>query len=91
MDGFTGSETATTEELPGAVAVDSFHVVPLAGDVLDQCRRRVQQQTCGHRVRSGDRLEHLRGSAISFRNLINHIARSLLGAGGCRPWLHLRL
>ena len=57
MDGFTGLETATTEEPPEAVAViDPFHVVRLAGDALDQCRRRVQQQTCGHRGRTGDPL-----------------------------------
>jgi transposase len=41
MDGFTGFKTATTEELPDAVAVmDPFHVVRLGGDALDQCRRR---------------------------------------------------
>ena len=44
MDGFTGFKTATAEELPDAVAVmDPFHVVRLAGDALDRCRRRVQQ------------------------------------------------
>ena len=205
MDGFTGLETATTEELPEAVAVmDPFHVVRLAGDALDQCRRRIQQQTCGHRGRSGDplysarrtlhtgaglltdkqtsrrdalfandthvhleatwriyqqmisayrdtdrtagqhtmstlidalssavpieltelitlgrtlkrraadvlayftrpgtsngpteaingRLEHLRGSALGFRNLTNYLARSLLEADGYRPRLHPRL
>ena len=57
MDGFTGFKTATTEELPDAVAVmDPFHVVRLAGDALDQCRRRVQQATHGHRGRKGDPL-----------------------------------
>ena len=57
MDGFTGFKTATTEELPQAVAVmDPFHVVRLAGDALDQCRRRVQQQLHGHRGRAGDPL-----------------------------------
>jgi transposase len=57
MDGFTGFKTATNEELPDAVAVmDPFHVVRLAGDALDQCRRRVQQATCGHRGRKGDPL-----------------------------------
>ncbi len=205
MDGFTGFKTATTEELPDAVAVmDPFHVVRLAGDALDQCRRRVQQATRGHRGRNGDplyaarrtlhtgadlltdkqkgrlhalfaadehveveatwgiyqrmiaayrepdrqkgrkvmsklidsishdvpaalseiitlgrtlkkravdvlayfdrpgtsngpteaingRLEHLRGSALGFRNLTNYIARSLLEAGGFRPRLHPRL
>jgi hypothetical protein len=44
MDGFTGFKNATTEELPDAVAVmDPFHVVRLAGDALDRCRRRIQQ------------------------------------------------
>ena len=202
MDGFTGFKTATTEELPDAVAVmDPFHVVRLAGDALDQCRRRVQQTIHGHRGRKDDplyrarrtlhtgaglltdkqqdrldalfaveehaevevswwiyqrmiaayrqpdrtkgrelmekliasishgvpaalteiitlgrtlnkravdvlayfdrpgtsngpteaingRLEHLRGSALGFRNLTNYIARSLLESGGFRPRLH---
>jgi transposase len=205
MDGFTGFKTATTEELPQAAAVmDPFHVVRLAGDALDRCRRRVQQDLHGHRGRRGDplyaarrtlhtgadlltgkqaarldalfaveehvevqatwgiyqrmiaayrhadrahgrrlmealidsvshgvpaglsevitlgrtlkkratdvlayfdrpgtsngpteaingRLEHLRGSALGFRNLTNYIARSLLEAGGFRPRLHRRL
>jgi len=202
MDGFAGFKTATTEELPEATAVmDPFHVVKLAADALDQCRRRVQQQLHGHRGRAGDplyscrrtlhtgiglltdrqwtrvsrlfdnddhidvevtwaayqrmitayrdpdratgrrdlaaliatlrtgvpttlvelrrlgrtlnsrapdilayfdrpgtsngpteaingRLEHLRGSALGFRNLSNYIARSLLESGGFRPLLH---
>jgi transposase len=205
MDGFTGFKTATTEELPDAVAVmDPFHVVRLGGDALDRCRRRVQQDTYGHRGRTRDplysarrtlhtgadlltskqherletlfaadehvhveatwriyqqmivayrepnrttgrdvmarlidslshdvptalrevatlgrtlrkravdvlayfdrpgtsngpteaingRLEHLRGSALGFRNLTNYIARSLLETGGFRPRLHPRL
>jgi len=50
MDGFTGFKTATAEELPQATAVmDPFHVVRLAGDALDRCRRRVQQDLHGHR------------------------------------------
>lgn len=205
MDGFTGFKTASTEELPDAVTVmDPFHVVRLAGNALDECRRRVQQATCGHRGRTTDplyrsrrtlhtgadlltdkqkarltalfaddahveveatwmiyqrtvaayrepdrkkgatmmaalittlsagvpkplqelitlgrtlkkraadvlayferpgtsngpteaingRLEHLRGSALGFRNLTNYIARSLLETGGFRPRLHPRL
>ena len=34
------------------------------------------------------RLEHLRGSALGFRNLTNYIARALLESGGFRPQLH---
>ncbi|XAS77230.1 ISL3 family transposase [Dermatophilaceae bacterium Sec6.4] len=37
------------------------------------------------------RLEHLRGSALGFRNLTNYITRSLLESGGFRPYLHPRL
>ena len=37
------------------------------------------------------RLEHLRGSALGFRNLTNYTARCLLEAGGFRPHLHRRL
>lgn len=205
MDGFTGFKTAAAEELPAAAAVmDPFHVVRLAGDALDRCRRRVQQGTCGRRGRKPDplyaarrtlhtgadlltdaqharlaalfaddahaeveatwgiyqqmiaayrahdrrhgrdlmttlidsiasgvpaalveittlgrtlsrrapdilayfdrpgtsngpteaingRLEHLRGSALGFRNLTNYIARSLLETGGFKPQLHPRL
>ena len=37
------------------------------------------------------RLEHLRGTALGFRNLTNYVARSLLETGGFRPLLHRRL
>ncbi len=61
MDGFTGFKTATTEELPDAVTVmDPFHVVRLAGDALDRCRRRVQQDLHGHRGRSNNPLYRAR-------------------------------
>lgn len=57
MDGFTGFKTATAEELPDATAViDPFHVVRLAGDALDRCRRRVQLELHGHRGRASDPL-----------------------------------
>ncbi|MBG6181996.1 transposase [Arthrobacter sp. CAN_A1] len=52
MDGFSGFKSAAAEELPEAVPVmDPFHVIRLAGEALDSCRRRVQQQSCGHRGR----------------------------------------
>jgi len=54
-------EAATTEELPEATAVmDPFHVVRLAGDALDRCRRRVQQDLHGHRGRATDPLYRAR-------------------------------
>jgi transposase len=61
MDGFGGYKTAATTALPDAVTVmDPFHVVALAGTKLDLCRQRVQQDTCGHRGRSGDPLYRVR-------------------------------
>jgi transposase len=61
MDGFTGFKTAAAETIPEAVAVmDPFHVVALAGDALDRCRQRVQQDTTGHRGRRGDPLYGIR-------------------------------
>jgi transposase len=57
MEGFIGFKTATSEELPDAVAVmDPFHVVRVAGDALDECRCPVQLATCGHRGRKTDPL-----------------------------------
>jgi transposase len=71
MDGFTGFKTATTEELPDAVAVmDPFHVVRLAGDALDQCRRRVQQAINGHRGRKDDPLYRARRTLHTGANLL---------------------
>ena len=57
MDGFTGFTSATAEELPDARAVmDPFHVVRLAGDALDECRRRIQQELHHRRGRATDPL-----------------------------------
>ena len=33
-------------------------------------------------------LEHLRGTARGFRNIVNYTARCLLDAGGFRPMIH---
>ena len=37
------------------------------------------------------RLEHLRGSALGFRNLTHYITRALLETGGFKPQLHPEL
>jgi transposase len=71
MDGFTGFKTATAEELPDAVAVmDPFHVVRLAGDALDQCRRRIQQIIHGHRGRANDPLYRARRTLHTGADLL---------------------
>jgi transposase len=71
MDGFTGFKTATTEELPDAVAVmDPFHVARLAGDALDRCRRRVQQAIHGHRGHKDDLLYSARRTLHTGADLL---------------------
>ena len=81
MDGFTGFKTAATEQLPDAVTVlDPFHVVRLAGEALDQCRRRVQQHLHGHRGRSGDPLFSARRTLHTGADLLTERQRARLHA-----------
>jgi transposase len=81
MDGFTGFKTATAEELPDAVAVmDPFHVVRLAGDALDRCRRRVQQDLHGHRGRADDPLFRARRPLHTVTDLLTDRGRAPLAA-----------
>ena len=40
--------------------LDAFHIVKLAGDAPGEVRRRVQQDTTGHRARTGDPLYQIR-------------------------------
>ena len=57
LDPFGGYKSAIDAELEEAVAVlDAFHVVKLGTTVVDEVRRRVQQDTLGHRGRKGDPL-----------------------------------
>ena len=81
MDGFTGFKTATAETVPDAVAVmDPFHVVALAGDALERCRQRVQQQTRGHRGRTGDPLYGIRRVLRTGSDLLTDRQRQRLTA-----------
>nr|WP_255464943.1 transposase [Dermacoccus sp. PAMC28757] len=57
LDPFGGYKSAIDAELADATAVlDAFHVVKLGTQVVDEVRRRVQQDTTGHRGRKGDPL-----------------------------------
>jgi transposase len=50
LDPFRGYANAIRDGLPDAVAVlDAFHVVRLGSQVVDEVRRRVQQDTLGRR------------------------------------------
>lgn len=62
LDPFRGYANAIRDELPDAVAVlDAFHVVKLGTQVVDEVRRRVQQDTLGHRGLKDDPLYKIRG------------------------------
>lgn len=61
LDPFRGYEVALRAALPEAtVVLDAFHAVRLAEDAIDAVRRRVQQETTGHRGRKGDPLYGIR-------------------------------
>ncbi|MGP7961082.1 ISL3 family transposase [Sanguibacter sp. A247] len=81
MDGFTGFKTATTEELPDAVAVmDPCHVIRLAGDALENCRRRVQHDIFGRRGMKGDPLYQARRTLLTGASLLTGKQQARLGA-----------
>ena len=61
LDPFHGYKNAIDDQLEDARSVlDAFHVVKLATQVVDDVRRRVQQDTTGHRGRKNDPLYRIR-------------------------------
>jgi transposase len=50
--------------------MDPFHVVALAGSAVERCRQRIQQETLGHRGRSGDLLYGIRRILLTGANLL---------------------
>ena len=84
LDPFQGYKNAIDDQLQDATSVlDAFHIVKLAGDALDEVRRRVQQDTLGHRGRIGHPLYQiqllLRASRRKKRSLAARRA-------ALRPW-----
>ena len=72
MDGFTGYKNAVKEALPSVTTVmDPFHVVQLAGDKLNLCRQRLQQETMGRRGRAGDPLYQTRRLLLTNQALLS--------------------
>jgi transposase len=81
MDGFTGFKTAATTELPEATTVmDPFHVVRLAADAVDRCRRRTQQELHGHRGRKSDPLYRARRTLNTGADLLTDPQQAKLEA-----------
>ena len=57
LDLYVPYKAVFDDKLPDAVQVaDPFRVVKLANTKLDECRRRVQNETLGHRGRKDDPL-----------------------------------
>jgi transposase len=82
LDPFRGYATALTAQLPDAVRVlDPFHVVKLGLDCVDQVRRRVQQDTLGHRGRARDPLYDIRRLLRRRRDRLGPKAWARLQAG----------
>ncbi len=89
MDPHEGYRSAVNElkdsgGLPSAVktAADPFHIVRLANQALTRCRQRTQQDTTGHRGRTGDAL-------YGIRKLLLTGAERLDPAGRQRLWAAL--
>lgn len=79
MDGFTGFKTAAVEAMPDTVTVmDPFHTVRLAGDALNRCRQRVQQDLHGHRGRRDDPLYKARRTLHTGADLLTDGQRARL-------------
>ncbi|RMB60240.1 ISL3 family transposase [Tessaracoccus antarcticus] len=81
MDGFTGYKSAAVEAIEKVkIVMDPFHVVALAGTKLDECRQRLQQETLGHRGRSGDPLYGIRRAARTRAGLLTEKQHHRLAA-----------
>ena len=81
MDGFTGFKTAAAEEVPDAVPVmDPFHVIRLAGDALESCRRRVQHAVFGRRGMKSDPLYQARRTLLTGAGLLTEPQQTRLEA-----------
>ena len=76
----------------GQVA-DAFHVIRLANDAVDETRRRVQNDTLGHRGRKGDPLYRIRRLLLAAHERLGDAAdaklRGLLAAGDPRGEVRL--
>ena len=69
LDPFQGYKNAIDDQLQDATSVlDAFHIVKLAGDAPGEVRRRVQQDTTGHRGRKGDPLYQIRNLLRASRD-----------------------
>ncbi|MCV7247990.1 ISL3 family transposase [Mycobacterium koreense] len=82
LDPFRGYATALANQLPDTVRVlDPFHVTKLGLTVVDQVRRRVQQDTFGRRGHRDDPLYRIRRVLRRRADRLSKRARDRLRAG----------
>ena len=74
------------DKLPDATqVVDPFHLVKLAGEKLDEVRRRVQQETTGHRGHKQDPLYRIRRLLVMAQDRLDESLRDQAAwPAGCR-------
>jgi len=100
LDPFRGYHTALVSRLEHATAVlDPFHVVRLLTSAVDEVRRRVQNDTLGHRGRKGDPLYGIRRVLLrgaekhtpsSFARLLAGIDAGDDGGQVAKVWIALQ-
>ena len=90
LDPFQGYKNAIDDQLQDATSVlDAFHIVKLAGDALDEVRRRVQQETLGHRGRTGDPLYQIRNLLRASRDRLTKRQQERLRAAFTADEAHI--
>jgi transposase len=82
LDPYAGYARGLAEGLPHAdLVVDHFHAVRLANAALDDVRRRVQQDTLGHRGRTGDPLYAIRRQLLVAHERLSERGWTRIGVG----------
>ncbi|HEV2811589.1 MAG TPA: ISL3 family transposase [Acidimicrobiales bacterium] len=82
IDPHRGYANGVAEKLAHAtLVVDPFHAVRLANMAIDDVRRRVQQEECGHRGRTGDPLYGIRRLLLRGNERLSAHARARMEVG----------
>ena len=92
LDPFRGYKNAIDDELEDARSVlDAFHVVKLATGVVDEVRRRVQQDIHGHRGRKDDPLYRIRNILRAGEEHLTDRQRARLDAAWAADERHVEV
>lgn len=82
IDAFAGYATAIRDTLPDTtLVIDHFHAIRLASEAVNDVRRRIQQDTHGHRGRKGQPLYGIRRLLLMTWKNLNERGWERLRAG----------